>query len=332
MKRFRWLLFLPMTARALDLMLPTANHALLAGDEPAFYQYTDRTFEGRTWAEWQGGRYGFTRTPVRTPAGVIKRQFHEGLDIKPLHRAPGGNPLDPVLAIAAGEVVHVNLGSGYSNYGRYIVVVHDWDGSRYFSLYAHLKSAAVKPGDRVLPGQPLGQMGYTGRGINQARAHLHFELGLLLNESFQKWYEANYPGEPNRHGIYSGLNLSGLDVATLYLALQKNPALTIPQFLAAQPVVFRVQVPKQPLDLLDRYPWLLEGDAPGSAWEISFTGSGLPVRITAVEKTIAEPVVSWARESQFPLRYLSRGYLTGSGSSASLTDSGRKLLALILQR
>jgi len=37
-----------------------------------------------------------------------------------------------------------------------------------------------------------------------------------------------FPNEPNHHGLYNGLNLVGIDIARLYLALQKRPALTNP--------------------------------------------------------------------------------------------------------
>ena len=43
----------------------------LRGDDPDFYMYTDRTFEGVRSRPWQGGQYGFVRNEVRTPAGVV---------------------------------------------------------------------------------------------------------------------------------------------------------------------------------------------------------------------------------------------------------------------
>ena len=71
------------------------------------------------------------------------------IDIRSVHRDANGEPLDEVRAIADGEVVHVNLVPGYSNYGKYIVIEHRWDGSNYYSLYGHLPSAAVQPGEKV---------------------------------------------------------------------------------------------------------------------------------------------------------------------------------------
>src|SRR5215475_8726478 len=88
------------------LALPTANDALYRGDGEAFYQYVQRDFKGEITYPWEGGQYGFVRTPVETPEGIVLVHFHEGVDIKPLKRDPKGEPLDDILAIAAGRVVH----------------------------------------------------------------------------------------------------------------------------------------------------------------------------------------------------------------------------------
>ena len=48
------------------------------------------------------------------------------------------------IAIADGKIVHTNPVPGYSNYGKYIVIEHRWDGCSYYSLYAHLSAIAVE--------------------------------------------------------------------------------------------------------------------------------------------------------------------------------------------
>src|SRR5512132_895703 len=212
---FALLFSAPMTIQTaqnqvLDLVLPTDNDALLSGDGPAFYQSVDRDYNGAKSAPWEGGQYGFVRDPKSTGGGVVYTRFHEGIDIRSVHRDANGEPLDEVRAIADGEVVHVNLVPGYSNYGKYIVIEHRWDGSNYYSLYGHLSSAAVQPGDTVRRGQPIAVMGYTGAGLNQARAHLHLELNLMLSHRFEAWYNVFFKNDPNHNGIYNGLNLAGL--------------------------------------------------------------------------------------------------------------------------
>ncbi len=118
----------------LNLALPTDNDALFRGGGPEFYQYIERDFKGEKSTPWEGGQYGFVRNPVETSAGIVYTRFHEGIDIRALHRDARGEPLDEVHAIADGTVVHTSLTSGFSNYGRYVVVEHRWDGCSYFSL------------------------------------------------------------------------------------------------------------------------------------------------------------------------------------------------------
>src|SRR5882724_1727980 len=95
-------------SQALDLVLPTDNDALYSGDGAAFYQYVERNYNGVKSTPWEGGQYGFVRDPTDTAGGVVYTRFHEGIDIRPLHRDAHGEPLDEVRAIADGKVVHVN--------------------------------------------------------------------------------------------------------------------------------------------------------------------------------------------------------------------------------
>src|SRR5256884_8084950 len=120
-------------SQVLDLVLPTDNDALFSGDGPAFYQYVERNYKGAKSTPWEGGQYGFVRDPTDTAGGIVYTRFHEGVDIRPLHRDPRGEPLDEVRAIADGKVVHTNLVPGYSNYGKYVVIEHHWGGSSYYS-------------------------------------------------------------------------------------------------------------------------------------------------------------------------------------------------------
>src|SRR5206468_6112905 len=262
-------------SHVLDLVLPTDNDALFSGDGPAFYQYIERDYNGVKSTPWEGGKYGFVRDPKDTAGGVVYTRFHEGIDIRSLHRDANGEPLDEVRAIADGKVVHVNLVSSYSNYGKYIVIEHCWDGSNYYSLYGHLSSIAVQPDEPVRRGQRIAVMGYTGTGINRERAHLHLELCLMFSRQFEAWYDTFFRNDPNRHGLYNGMNLAGLDVARLYLALRKNPALTIPEFLAAEETFYKITLPKaRHFDLPTLYPSILAaGKRTGSSWEVSFARS-----------------------------------------------------------
>ena len=321
----------------LDLALPTDNHALLEGGGAAFYQVIERDFGGVKTKPWQGGRYGFVRNPLRTAEGLTYTRFHEGIDIRPLHRDAAGEPLDEVRAIAAGTVVYVNRSPALSNYGNYVVVEHRWDGCRYYSLYGHLGSVTAAIGEPVDRGTALGILGYTGEGLNRERAHLHLELNLMLSRAFASWHTRFFPTDRNPHGIYNGIyngiNLSGIDIARLYLALRKRPMLTIPEFLAAEKVFYRVEVPaSKNFYLAEAYPWLLGGQRTAEAagaFEISFNAAGVPVKISSRSLTIAEPQLISVAPRPIDYTYLTRGQIGGSGAQPVLTESGKRQMQLL---
>ncbi|MBV7698799.1 M23 family metallopeptidase [Streptomyces sp. TRM70350] len=73
----------------------------------------------------------------------------------------------PVRAVGGGRVVKVSCGGAF---GIQIVIEHP---GGYYTQYAHLASVAVDQGDRVVPGQWIGQSGTTG---NSTGPHLHFEV------------------------------------------------------------------------------------------------------------------------------------------------------------
>ncbi|HEV3410773.1 MAG TPA: M23 family metallopeptidase, partial [Chthoniobacterales bacterium] len=280
----------------LMLALPTENDALFRGGGAAFYQHIRRDYKGVISFPWQGGQYGFVRNPVHTGGGFVYTRFHEGIDIKPVRRDARGEPLDEVRAIAPGTVVYINLVPGYSNYGNYVVVEHRWDGSPYYSLYGHLASMTTSVGASVERGEVLGIMGYTGEGLDQSRAHVHLELNLLLNRNFESWHSHFIKSDPNRHGIYNGLNLTGLNVARLYLALRRQPGLTIPEFLAGEDTFYKVRLPAaRNFQLPKRYPGLLRGETATSpaGWEVSFNRAGVPLRIEASPTAVSAPTLSF---------------------------------------
>ena len=86
--------------------------------------------------------------------------FHAGIDID----APYGTP---VRAAGDGDVVSAGTESGY---GREIMVDH---GHGVRTLYGHLSSIAVVPGQHVICGQVIGYVGESGRATGP---HLHYEV------------------------------------------------------------------------------------------------------------------------------------------------------------
>jgi Peptidase family M23/Putative peptidoglycan binding domain len=100
---------------------------------------------------------------VGDPFGPRGNRFHAGIDIV----APTDTP---VAAAAGGRVTWAGRLAG--GWGNLVVVAHA-DGVR--TLYAHLSSIAVRVGERVGTGAPLGAVGVTGDATGP---HLHFEVRL----------------------------------------------------------------------------------------------------------------------------------------------------------
>ena len=261
-------LVLATTARALDLCLPTANDALLKpGQDADFFQ---PTIEGTV----ESGMFGC----VRREGG----KFHEGIDIKCLQRDRRGEPTDPVHAVADGEVAFINAKPGLSNYGRYVVLQHNWDGVQVFTLYAHL--SAIAPGlvvdQPVAKAQVIGTLGHsanTSERISLDRAHLHFEINFLLNPNFRIWYPKRDPKAPP-FGNFNGQNLIGLDAAAFLRAYAANRKLNFADYLAAQPIAFTVLVSARPPPWLTLHPEQVQ-TATGTpvAYEIGMTYWGMPI-------------------------------------------------------
>ena len=320
--------------RGLDLRLPTENRALLTGGGgPEYFQYVERDFEGQRTFPWEGGQFGFVRDPRRIGSAIAYARFHEGLDVKPLRRDPRGEPLDEVCAILPGEVVYVTASASQSNYGRYVVVKHDWGEGPFFSLYAHLSQAGVAAGQKVPAGAVLGRMGYTGSGINQTRAHLHVELNLLLNSRFDVWHAANF-STPNHHGIYNGMNLLGLNLQELYAAHRKNPALSVADFVRGGDPYYEITVPgRAAMEAAGRYRWLRSDGqilaiVPPS-WVVRCNRWGLPLSVKPGAQAVSTPQVTWIKNDPIPHYYNTRGIIAGTGASGKLTQEGLRFVQLL---
>lgn len=105
---------------------------------------------------------------VSSPMGTRWGRMHRGIDI--------ARPSNYSI-LAADNGVVVSTGADGS-YGNRIIVDHK---NGYRTLYAHLSSIDVSPGQTVTAGQKIGVMGSTGRSTG---THLHFEVtqnGTLVN-------------------------------------------------------------------------------------------------------------------------------------------------------
>jgi murein DD-endopeptidase MepM/ murein hydrolase activator NlpD len=237
------------TAQAQTFQLPTANRALFekGGEE--------RFFVGTSGKTWMTGTFGCVRT-----GGW---QMHEGLDIRCLQRDRRGEPTDPVLATADGTVAYISLRPSLSNYGNYLVLLHHVEGLEIYSLYAHLREVRhdLKVGQVVKAGEPVAVMGRTANtreSITKDRAHVHFELNLLVNDRFAAWHKQADPGQRNDHGEWNGQNLLGIDPRLVLLGQQDQGAkFSLLSFLQNQTELCRVLVRKVDFPWVKRYTALI---------------------------------------------------------------------------
>ena len=114
-------------------------------------------------AQIQAGVQG-SSTFIWPTSGSISQYpvwYHMAVDIQ--------NPASPpILASDTGTVTYA--GCVAYGYGCSIIVNH---GNGFETLYAHLSSLGVTPGQVVSQGQQIGIMGSTGRSTG---THLHFEI------------------------------------------------------------------------------------------------------------------------------------------------------------
>jgi murein DD-endopeptidase MepM/ murein hydrolase activator NlpD len=256
--------------------LPTANHAFFeAGGQQRF-------FVGTTGQPWTTGTFGCVRGEGW--------QMHEGLDIRCQQRDARGEPTDAVLATADGSVAYVNRRAPLSNYGHYVILRHVIEGLEIFSLYAHLAEvrADLRVGQTVKAGEPIAVMGRTANTrerITPERAHLHFELDLLLNERFGEWYRRTFPAERNDHGQWNGQNLVGLDPRAVLLAQRRlGTNFSLLALIRGQTELCRVLVRDTRFPWLTRYAALVQRNpvaerAGVAGYELALNFNGLPFRV-----------------------------------------------------
>lgn len=223
------------------------------------------------------------------------RQFHEGIDIKCVSRDRHGEPTDSVFAAMDGVVRHINAAAGDSNYGRYIVLEHPDETPAVYTLYAHLSRIApgLHVGDHVARGQTIATMGHSSdRPIPRDRAHLHFEIGVMVTRGFQHWYDLQRFGSRNEQGIWNGYNLIGIDPLAVFNAWRARRVTTMRDVFAQIEPEVRLRVATHVFpDFVGRYPSLLTKPVPMgpvSGWEIAFNWTGLPMAWTPL--TAAEVV------------------------------------------
>lgn len=116
-------------------------------------------FVGKDWNSRVSSDFGWRTDPLNG-----KKAFHEGLDIA----YPTGTKIHAVSGGVVTSVVYSKTG-----YGHHVRVDC---GNGVTVLYAHCSKILVTKGQSISTGQPIAEVGATGRVTG---AHLH--LGVLVN-------------------------------------------------------------------------------------------------------------------------------------------------------
>lgn len=106
---------------------------------------------------------GFFTRPVVSGRKTQGIHGHNGIDI-------GAAPGTPVIAAASGRAIVVKMGGYNGGYGNMIIITHE-KGIQ--TVYAHLRDIYITQGASVTQGQPIGEVGNTGKSTGP---HLHFEV------------------------------------------------------------------------------------------------------------------------------------------------------------
>ncbi len=275
---------LRITVLALTLALTTAA---LAADRLEI----DWPTPNRAWQEGRGIEAFIQPTVSGEPSsgcfGCVRDngfQFHEGIDLKPVGRDRRGEPTDQVFAVMAGVVRHVNPHPGESSYGRYIVIEHPGVKPSIYTLYAHLARVlpGIAAGASVTRGQAIAIMGHSAGGyaIPRDRAHVHFEMGLMMTRDFQRWYNWKRFGSPNEQGVWNGMNLMGFDPLDFLNQWRAHRVDNFDDYFHRMKAEVRLRIATHQVpDFIERYPSLLTAPLPAGplgGWEIACDWTGLP--------------------------------------------------------
>ncbi len=164
--------------RGIRLDLSEHNRALSGfdpGDTPAFSAFIENEIS-RQGARYAAGGYAENRTLYAMSAvfgtgEAEPRTLHLGID----------------LWLAAGTSVHAVLGGvvhstqdnpGFGDYGPTLILEHELEGERFFTLYGHLAQPTLqrtRPGQHIATGELLGWLGEPHENVGWP-PHLHFQV------------------------------------------------------------------------------------------------------------------------------------------------------------
>ena len=94
------------------------------------------------------------------PFNKKRKAFHSGVDFSTHYGTSVKSTADGVVQMAGG----------YKGYGKCVIIKHK---NGYKTLYGHLSKINVTKGQKIAPGDKIGEVGSTGRSTGP---HLHYEV------------------------------------------------------------------------------------------------------------------------------------------------------------
>ena len=148
---------------------------------------------------------------AKTNPGVYGRPFHNGVDFG----VPTGTQVKSVLAGTVQATGNTDAFPGCVSWGKWVLVKHN---NGLTSLYAHLSSIVVNPGEAVATGGLLGLSGNTGYSTGP---HLHLTLYASQGVSVVKFNEFKPGG--------TGCSATGASTPVASLDAYIDPMTYLPQ-------------------------------------------------------------------------------------------------------
>ncbi len=147
----------------------------LAGRNPRLPEERQRfnnQFLAETNKKYLIGRYAENRVAMLQGSSIAAegRTYHLGIDIFT-------QELEAVSAPLPGRVVRAGQEAGAHTYGYYLILEHEIEGRKIYTLYGHLSQSLPEVGQTFSAGEPFAHLGDFANGENGGWSrHVHFQL------------------------------------------------------------------------------------------------------------------------------------------------------------
>lgn len=144
---------------------------------------------------------------LRKPRPNVPQHFHTGIDIK----RPNNNYInEPIYPIAKGKVISKRDDDPYAN----IIIEHESEGFKFWSLYEHVAGIIVKVNDVVDPKKPIARFMNKEELNKNGWQFDHFHLEILKVKPIPLKPTKNFP--ERFYNSYSLVCYTGDDLEKYY--------------------------------------------------------------------------------------------------------------------